>query len=66
MTRKPRTNENSPVSKALRKAGFVPVPRYWVTPDQLDVIKRMAEGNGHVVNEIRAAHGADRLMWKSE
>ena len=43
----------SPAAKALREAGFVPLPRLWVTPDQLVVIKRMAEGNSDVVNEIR-------------
>jgi len=43
----------SPAAKALRKAGFVPLPRLWVTPDQLSRIKRMAEENSDVVNEIR-------------
>ena len=43
----------SPAAKALREAGFVPLPRLWVTPDQLEVIKRMAEENSDVVNEIR-------------
>ena len=43
----------SPGAKALRKAGFVPLPRLWVTPDQLEKIKRMAEENSDVVNEIR-------------
>jgi len=40
-------------AKALRKAGFVPLPRLWVYPDQLETIIRMAEGNKDVVNEIR-------------
>lgn len=40
-------------AKALRKAGFVPLPRLWVTYDQLEVIKRIAEGNRDVVNDIR-------------
>lgn len=60
MTRKPRTNEHSPISQALRRAGFVPLPRWWVTDDQLDVIRRIAAGNKDVVNEIRARHGAPR------
>jgi len=44
----------SKAAKALRQSGFIPLPRLWVTQDQMDVIKRMAEGNREVVNEIRA------------
>lgn len=44
----------SKAAKALRKAGFIPLPRLWVTQDQMEIIKRMAEGNREVVNEIRA------------
>jgi hypothetical protein len=40
-------------AEALRKAGFVPLPRLWVTWDQMETIIRMAEGNKDVVNEIR-------------
>jgi len=40
-------------AKALRKAGFLPLPRLWVTQDQMETIKRIAEGNKDVVNEIR-------------
>ena len=40
-------------AKALREAGFVPLPRLWVTWDQLETIIRMAEDNKAVVNEIR-------------
>jgi len=40
-------------AQALREAGFVPLPRLWVTWDQLETIIRMAEGNKAVVNEIR-------------
>ena len=43
----------SPAAKALREAGFVPLPRLWVYPSQLETIKRMAEGNIDVVNETR-------------
>lgn len=40
-------------AEALRKAGFAPLPRLWVTWDQMETIIRMAEGNKDVVNEIR-------------
>ena len=43
----------SKAAKALRKAGFVPLPRMWVYPDQLEVIMKLAKGNKDVVNEIR-------------
>lgn len=38
---------------ALRRAGFIPLPRWWVTEDQFEVIRRMAMGNDEVVNQIR-------------
>ena len=41
-------------AQALRQAGFLPLPRLWVTPDQMEVIVRIAESNKDVVNEIRA------------
>jgi len=45
----------SPAAQALRAAGFVPLPRLWVTEDQLDAVIRMAKGNAGTVNSIRAA-----------
>lgn len=60
----------SPAAQALRKAGYVPLPRWWVTQDQLDVIRRMAEGNSDVVNAIRtkANRRAGKLKeeWEEE
>lgn len=38
---------------ALRKAGYVPIPRWWVLPDELDVIYRMAHNHEKHVSEIR-------------
>ena len=43
----------SKAATALRAAGFVPLPRMWVYPDQLEVIMKLAKGNADVVNEIR-------------
>ena len=43
----------SPAAKALRAAGFEPLPRLWVTRDQMEVIVKLAEQNRDVVNEIR-------------
>ena len=38
---------------ALRKAGYVPLPRWWVTQDQFEVIERMAKGNKDEVWRIK-------------
>ena len=45
--------ENLGVSDALRKAGYVRIPDWWVTPDQLEVIHRMAHGHQDEINRIR-------------
>lgn len=44
----------STVHEALRKAGFVPLPRWWVKQDELDVIHRIAHNHEDQINEIRA------------
>lgn len=43
----------SPAAKALREAGYLPLPRLWVTRDQMQAVVRMAEGNAGEVNRIR-------------
>lgn len=48
MTRPP-----SHVGKALREAGFVPLPRLWVRPEELALIRRIAFQNADEVNRIR-------------
>lgn len=60
---KKRDHKPTPTADALRKAGFSPIPRWWVTQDQLDVIRRMALGNEGVVTEIRdqVRRDAERL-----
>jgi hypothetical protein len=40
---------------ALRAAGFVRVPGYWVRPEDLELIRYMAEKHSHEVNAIRVA-----------
>jgi hypothetical protein len=42
-------------AQALRAAGYIPLPRLWVTQDQLDLIIYMAKQNEDEVNRIRAA-----------
>lgn len=41
-------------SKALRAAGYIPLPRLWVTQEQMDLIAYMAKQNEVDVNRIRA------------
>lgn len=40
---------------ALRAAGYTPLPRWWVTQEQLELIEYMARQNEAEVNRIRAA-----------
>jgi hypothetical protein len=62
---KQRPNEaerlkSAPVAVALRRAGFVPCARWWVTPDQLEVVRRMALGTAGAVNASRRQVKAGR------
>lgn len=43
--RVPPDNKRSPASDAMRQAGYIALPRWWVTGDQFEVIERMASGN---------------------
>ena len=43
-----------PVADALRAAGYVPVPRLWVRPSDVDALIRKAEAYSEDVNRIRA------------
>jgi hypothetical protein len=57
--RKKEPPKNLGVSDALRKAGFVRLPPWWVTPEELEVIHRMAHGHQYTINRIRKeAHDA--------
>lgn len=48
--RKERRNHSA---EALRAAGYVPIPRWWVRRDELEVIHRMAHNHQEDVNRIR-------------
>ena len=48
-------DKNSPVAEALRKAGFVPLPRLWVKPTDMPKIHEIAEKHRMAVNNIRGA-----------
>lgn len=40
-------------ARALRAAGYLPLPRYWVTREQMDLILWMARQNEPEVTRIR-------------
>ena len=40
-------------AQALRAAGYVPLPRWWVPREELEVIHRMAHNHQDEVNRIR-------------
>jgi len=40
-------------AQALRAAGYVPLPRLWVLPEEMEVIHRMAHNHQDEVNRIR-------------
>lgn len=44
---------NYGVGDALRKAGFVRIPAWWVRREELEVIHRMAHNHQDEVNRIR-------------
>lgn len=47
---------------ALRAAGYLPLPRYWVTKEQMDLIMYMVRQNEEDVTRIRAeANGLPEL-----
>lgn len=39
----------SPVAQKLRSMGFVPLPRWWVTPEELEIISRITKRHLPVV-----------------
>ena len=48
-----RASSDSPVARALRAAGYVKLPGWWVTQEQMDLIEYMARQNLPEVNEIK-------------
>jgi hypothetical protein len=44
----------SPAAEALRDAGYLPLPRWWVTQEQLDLIAYMIKDNAPEISRIRA------------
>ncbi len=56
----------SPAAQALRAAGYKPLPRWWVTQEQMDLIAYMIRDNAEDVNRIRNAANAKPLTREQE
>jgi hypothetical protein len=60
MTARPRPERGTDMdlkgaaAKALRAAGYLPCPRWWLTQEQMDLVAYMAKKNAEDVNTIRA------------
>lgn len=48
-----KSPKNLGVNEAIRAAGFVRIPAWWVTPHELEVIHRMAHNHEDIVSRIR-------------
>lgn len=49
----PRKMSNSPAALALRAAGYVKIPGWWVTKEQLELIEYVARQNKPHIDWIR-------------
>jgi len=49
----PRDAGNSQAAQALRQAGFVKCPSWWVRQDQLELIEYLARQNLDEINRIK-------------
>ncbi len=54
----PRDASNSPGARALRLAGYVKLPAWWVTEEQLQLIEYMAKQNLAEITRIK-----DQAEW---
>jgi hypothetical protein len=48
-----REISDSPAARALRQAGFVKCPSWWITQDQLELIEYLARQNLDEINRIK-------------
>jgi hypothetical protein len=48
-----RDASDSPAARALRQAGFVKCPSWWITQDQLELIEYLARQNLDEINRIK-------------
>ena len=58
----PREASDSPGARALRRAGYVKLPAWWVTQEQLELIEYMCRGNLPEISKIKQ-EAEDRNGW---
>jgi hypothetical protein len=57
-----RSASDSPAARALRAAGYVKLPGWWVTQEQADLVEYMARQNLPEINAIK-----ERVnVWRKE
>lgn len=57
-----RSASDSPAARALRAAGYVKLPGWWVTQEQADLVEYMARQNLPEINVIK-----ERVnVWRKE
>ena len=57
-----RSAGDSPAARALRAAGYVKLPGWWVTQEQADLVEYMARQNLPEINAIK-----ERVnVWRKE
>jgi hypothetical protein len=49
----PRDPSNSPGAIALRQAGYVKLPAWWVTQEQFELVQYMTKQNLPEINKIK-------------
>ena len=49
----PREASNSPGARALRLAGYVKLPAWWVTQEQFELIEYLARQNLETISKIK-------------
>jgi len=52
----------SPVAKKLREMGLVPMPRWWVTPVELEIISRITKTHLPTVLKIKEEIRAEQEL----
>jgi hypothetical protein len=43
----------SPIAQKLREMGYVPLPRWWVTPEEFEIISRITKHHMPTVMRIK-------------
>lgn len=56
-----RSASDSPGARALRAAGYVKLPGWWVTQEQYELVAYMAQQNKATIDEIK-----EEAQWRND